>query len=503
MTPLLEGFAALVQPDVILAIVFGAALGMLVGAFPGITATMAVALASGFTLTMEPIPALGVILAIYVSANFGDRVPSILVNTPGTPASIPTTFDGYPMARKGMAGVALTSSALASAVGTVMGVILLMAAAIPLARVALMFGPAEMFALVVFGLTMMVGIAGASPLKGLAAGAFGLLLSTIGRDPITGQERFTFSLMELGDGIPFIAALLGIYGIAEVFEQIYTHRGQADKVTIRQFGQWWPSRKQRRTMLKPLAVGSATGMVVGVVPGAGGDIAGLVAWDQARRASKHKEEFGKGSLEGLVAPDTASNACLGGSVTTTLALGVPGDSVMAIVIGSMIIWGIQPGPGLFSNQPELVYSIAGIMLAATILATIMSLLRVRGVVKLLELPPVYLWAIIIVFCMVGSYAVGNSTADVIIMFLFGIVGFAMRRTGFPVAPVVLALVLGDLAESNLRRALEIGGIGNVLTSPIALTLLLLSIAALIVPPMLARRTTRRLPASGHVAEHAS
>src|SRR5690606_32686213 len=242
MSPLVEGFSSLLDPTVLLCIAVGAVLGMLVGAFPGVTATMAVALASGFTLALDPLPGLAVLLTIYVSSNFGDRVPAILVNTPGTPASIATTFDGYAMAKQGRAGLALTASAFASAIGTFAGLLLLMVAAIPLSRLALQFGPAEMFALVVFGLTMMIGVSGGRIVKGLMAGALGLLLGTVGRDPITGDPRFTFGVLELSVGVPYIAAIIGLSGIAEVFDQILTHRADSGVTPITQFGKWFPSR---------------------------------------------------------------------------------------------------------------------------------------------------------------------------------------------------------------------------------------------------------------------
>ncbi len=490
MTPLLEGFAQLADPTVLACILLGAVLGMLVGAFPGVTATMAVALASSFTLSMDPVPGMAILLTIYVSANFGDRIPAILVNTPGTPASIATTFDGYPMAKNGRAGVALTTSAFSSAIGTVAGVIILMVAAIPLSALALQFGPAEMFALVVFGLTMMVGVSGGKISKGLVAGVFGLTLSAVGRDPITGTQRFTFGIPELSDGIPFIAAIIGLFGIAEVLDQILVHKpGKTTPIT--QFGRWWPNRREAKQMLKPLGVGVGVGSVVGIVPATGGDIAGILAWDQSRRVSKNPEEYGKGSLEGLTAVDTASNSTLGPSVTTTLALGVPGDSVMAVLIGSLVVWGIVPGPSLFSSRPDLVYTIAGIMLIATVLVLGLSLLRMKSVAKLLDLPQQYLWAVIIVFCMVGTYAVNNSVLDVGIMLLFGLIGLFFRRFGFPPGPVVLGLILGELAEGNLRRALAIGGAGNILTSPIALSFLVLSLAALVVPPLRERAKQRK------------
>ncbi|WP_271986126.1 tripartite tricarboxylate transporter permease [Pseudoclavibacter terrae] len=481
MNGITEGLGALMDPTIALCLVIGVLLGTLVGAIPGVTATMAVALAAGFTLTLEPLQGLAVLLSIYIAAQFGDRVPSILINTPGTPASIATTFDGYPLAKQGKAGIALTSSALVSAVGSFAGILILLFLAQPISGFALSFGPIEMFALVVFGLTMMIGVSGDRVMKGLATGAFGLWLGTIGNDPISGDQRFTFGIPELSSGVPFIAAIIGLFGIAEVFNQVISAKQGPEPQPITQLGKWWPTKSERKLLRKPTAIGTGIGAVVGVIPAAGGDIAGVIAWDQARRASKTPEKFGKGALEGVAAADSSSTATMGGSVTTTLSLGVPGDSVMAVMLGSMIVWGLQPGPSLFANRPDLVFSLSAIMLVATVLALALALVRMRGVVKLLAMPKRYLSVVIVTFCMVGTFAVSNSVFDVVLMFAFGILGLAMRRFGFPPGPLVLGLILGPLAEGNLRRALLIDGYGAVFTSPIALTLIILSIIAVLAP----------------------
>lgn len=495
MNPLIEGLESLLDPVVGLGLLLGLVLGMLVGAFPGITATMAVALASGFTLTLEPVQGLAVLLTIYVAANFGDRVPAILVNTPGTPASIATTLDGYPMAKQGRAGLALTISAIASAIAILASMVLFMAAAIPIARLALEFGPSEMFALVVFGLTVMISISSKSILKGVLAGALGLALATIGRDPITGDQRFTFGLDVLAGGLDFIAIIIGLFGIAELFDQLLTHH--TSKVRpISSLGRWWPTKAEYKQSGRALGVGTATGLVVGVIPAAGGDIAGLIGWDRAKRVSKHPENFGKGSIEGVTASDSASSATLGGSLTTTMALGIPGDSVMAVMIGSMIIWGIQPGPSLFANRPELVVSIAAIMIIATIASLAVSLVRMKGMVKLLDVPVHYLWATILMFCIVGTYATTNNIVTVVVMLVAGVVGLVMKRTGFPAGPVVLGLLLGPLAESNLRRALLIDGPVGLVSSPISAVLLVLAALAIALPLITRVRSARRSRRSG-------
>lgn len=490
MSDYLDGLAALAEPTTALCLLAGLAVGTLVGVFPGVTGSMAVALASGFTLTLEPVQGLAVLLAIYVGANYGDRIPSILINTPGTPAAISTTFDGYPLAREGKGGLALVVSGLATTGGILLSMVVFLLAAQPIARIALEFGPAEMFALVVFGLTVMVSISSQSLLKGALAGIAGLALATVGRDPITGDGRFTFGVNDLSSGVPFIAVIIGLFGIAELLDQMLTHRPGTVR-PISSLGRWWPTRAERKEMRKPFALGTGIGTFVGVVPAAGGDIAGLIGWDRAKRMSKKPEKFGKGSIEGLTAADTSSSATLGGSLTTTMALGIPGDSVMAVMIGSMVIWGLQPGPALFTNNPDLVASIAGIMIIATVLSFLIALVRMRGMVRLLDLPLHYLWAGILVFCVVGTYTTANSFYPVWVMLISGVIGLVMKRTGFPPGPVVLGLLLGPLAEANLRRALLIDGPASLVTHPISAVLLALAVLSLAAPLIARARASRR------------
>lgn len=484
MNALTEGLGALLEMQVLWSILLGLLLGLLVGAFPGITATMAVALAAGFTLTLDPIPGLAVLLTIYVAANFGDRIPAILVNTPGTPASIATTLDGYPMAKQGKAGLALTMSALVSALAIVISMVVFAVAAIPIATLARdYFRSPELFALVVFGLTVMIGISSKSVLKGMLAGVFGLLLGTVGLYSATGESRFTFGNINLvQDGFSFIAVIIGLFGVAELFDQMLTHHERKTK-PISTLGRWWPNKAEYRRSAKPFGIATGIGVVVGLVPAAGGDIAGLVGWDRARRASKHPEEYGKGSIEGVVASDSASSATLGGSLTTTMALGIPGDSVMAVMIGSMLIWGLQPGPTLFTSQPDLVVSITGIMLAATVLSLVVSLARLRGMVRLLDTPNHFLWPIILIFCVVGTYATTNNIFTVGTMLVFGIIGVVFKRVGIPAGPVVLGLLLGPIAEENLSRTLVLTQARPFFEvwSPVAILLLALSLFSVLWP----------------------
>jgi len=490
---LVDGLSALFEPTALLCFVIGLGLGLLVGVFPGITISMAVALATSFTLTLEPAQGLAMLLAIYVSAQYGDRIPSILVNTPGTPAAVATTLDGYPMARKGQAGLALSVSAIATTVGILMSMLVLVFLARPIADFALRFGPFEMFALVVFGLTVIISIASQSLAKGIFAGLLGIALGMVGLDPITGDARFDFGTNELKGGLHFIALIIGLFGITEVLDQILTHH--ASKVRpISSLGRWWPNRSEMRRVAKPMAQSGILGALIGVIPAAGGDIAGLVGWNRAKAISKHPEEFGKGSIEGVVGADTASSSTLGGALTTTLSLGIPGDSVMAIMIGSMIIWGIQPGPSLFERRPDIVVTIVAIMLLATLASTVVSLVRTRGMTRLLDLKPQLIWGIIVVFCVVGTYATTNNVLTVVQMLVFGVIGLVLRRVGIPAGPIVLGFLLGPLAEANLRRALLIGQPYELLTRPISLVLLLLAAGSLLWPVISKAIAARRAAA---------
>lgn len=497
MNAVLEGLGALADVTVILYMLAGLVLGFLVGAFPGITATMVVALAAGFTMTLEPVEGLAVLLTIYVAANFGDRVPAILVNTPGTPASIATTLDGYPMAKQGRAGLALSLSAIVTAVGILASMAIFAAIAVPVASLARRwFQSPELFALVLFGIAIMIGISSKSMVKGVLAGLIGLALGSVGTYAATADQRFTFGLLELAEGLDFIAVIIGLFGIAELLDQLLTHR-PANTRPISALGRWWPTRSELAQTRRAVAVSGGVGLGVGLIPAAGGDIAGLVGWERARAVSKDRDAFGRGSIEGVAAADTASSATLGGSLTTTLALGIPGDSVMAVMIGSMIIWGIAPGPDLFATRPELVASITGIMVLATLLALAMSLVRMKGMVKLLDIPLPYLWSGILVFCIIGTYATSNSVSTVIQMLVFGVVGLAFKRLEIPAGPVVLGLLLGPLAEENLARTLAILPTRPFFetVSPIALILAALAVAAVVVPAVRAARRPRDRRAS--------
>ena len=488
--------APLLSPDAWLYVLIGVALGVLFGSLPGFTATMGLAVLTPFTFWVKADQAIAMLLALLVSAVFSGGVPAILLNTPGTPASIAMTWDGYPLARQGRAGLALGLNAIGAFLGILLSLVVLLLAALPLSRLALRFGPAEYFAVAVFGLSTIVGVSGGSMLKGLATGLIGLLLAVVGLDAITGYPRFTFGQPELLDGVSFIPVMVGLFGIAEVLSQMAgPARQQLDAST--QTSGMLPTMEEARPLWSHGLRGSLMGIWIGIMPAAGADVGAILAWDQSRRFSKRPELFGKGSLEGLIAATTGANAGIGGSLVTTLALGIPGDSAAAVLIGALLMHGLQPGPLLFRNRPDLVATIVALVFMAAIVTFVWGLIGARLLAKILRIRDQFLWATVLAVSLGGSYALNQSTADVWTAVGAGILGFAMRRQGFPMGPLVLGLILGPMAESNLRRALALseGSLATFFVQPISLLFLVLAALTLLWPLFSKRGTDSRLPDS--------
>jgi putative tricarboxylic transport membrane protein len=487
--------APMLSPDAWLYVFIGVALGVLFGSLPGFTATMGLAVLTPFTFWVKPDQAMAMLLGLLVSAIFSGGVPAILLNTPGTPASIAMTWDGHPLARQGRAGLALGLNAIGAFLGIFLSLVVLLIAALPLSRLALRFGPAEYFAVAVFGLSTIVGVSGGSMLKGLATGLIGLLLAVVGLDAITGYPRFTFGQPELLDGVSFIPVMVGLFGIAEVFTQMVSPaRQQLDGST--QTSNMLPTREEARPLWMHGLRGSLMGIWIGIMPAAGADVGAILAWDQSRRFSKTPEKFGKGSLEGLIAATTGANAGIGGSLVTTLALGIPGDSAAAVLIGALLMHGLQPGPLLFRNRPDLVATIVALVFMASLVTLVWGLLGARVLAKILKIKDQYLWGTVLAVALGGSYALNQSTGDVWTALIGGVFGFLLRQQGFPMGPLVLALILGPMAESNLRRALALseGSIATFVTRPISL--LFLALAALtLLWPLFSKGGDSRLPDS--------
>lgn len=470
----------------------GALLGVLFGALPGFTATMGLAILTPLTFWVPTDQALAMLFGLLCAAIFSGGVPAILINTPGTPASIATTWDGYPLAQQGRAGLALGVNALGAFVGQVFSIAVLAVAAYPLASFALRFGPAEYFALAVFGISMMISISSESLLKGLLMGALGLAIAVVGLDPIMAYPRLTFGSSAFIEGISFIPVMVGLFGVAEVLLQVYARIPHQVR-SFPSIDRILPDRKELRGMAAHAALGSAVGTGIGIIPGAGGDIGSIIAWGQSRRLSRSAHTFGRGSLQGLAASCTAANAAIGGAMTTMLTLGLPGDSASAVLIGALLIHGLQPGPMLFRDRPEFATTIIVLLLMASVATLLIGLLGAKPLARILRVKDEILWGVILIVCIVGSYALNGSQADVWIMLGAGSLGFVLRQARFPMGPLVLALILGPMAESNLRRALVLsqGDVTIFLTRPIALVLLAVTAVSLLWP-LLRRRGRQAL-----------
>lgn len=484
MQQFIQGFLQAIDPQAVIYLLLGTFSGLVIGTLPGLTATMAVAILTPLTFWLPPNQGLAMLIGVWNSAIFSGGISAILINTPGTPASIASTFDGFALTKKGMAGLALGINVVFSFIGGILGVLALIVVGFPLARFALSFGPAEYFTLAIFGLSTMVAVSGRSILKGIIAGFLGLSISLIGLDPIFGSERFTFGRIELLNGISFIPVMIGLFGIGEVFYQIFAQRQvistSAQPVTT-QLGRVVPTFKEIKDLTPVALLSALIGIIIGVIPGTGADIAGLVAWDQSRRIAKKPQEYGQGSLEGLTASTTANNACLGGALTTMMALGLPGDSVTAVLIGAFIMYGVQPGPIMFRDNASFVHMVITLMVLANIAFLAVGFFASKILTKFLSLPQYFIWATIIILSLIGSYAINNSAFDLLIVFISGVAGFAFRLLDVPLGPIVLALILGPMAEANMRRALILsqGSFAIFFTRPISLVLIVLSVISLL------------------------
>jgi len=485
---LIEGLLAVLQWKVLGFLAIGVTLGAIFGALPGLTATMGVAVLTPLTFWLSAEEGLAMLLGIYGGAIPGGGIPAILINVPGTPASIATSWDGYPMSKKGQAGLALGINALLSAMGQLTSIFFLAVAAFPIAAFALRFGPAEYFGLALFGISLMAGVSGKQVIKGMLAGMLGLALAVVGLDPRTAYPRYNYGYSEFLDGISFVPVMIGLFGLAEVLTQISERHLQLDKPPSA-LGRIWPKAAEWKKMLPGMLTGAGVGTLVGAVPAAGGDIGSVIAWEQARRMSPNKKQFGKGAIEGLAASCSACNAAIGGAMTTMLTLGIPGDAPSAVLIGALLIHGIQPGPLLFRDDRVFVFSIVCLMVFAALGIMVIGLLGARPLARALRLPNAWLWAAIVLFGTVGSYALNNAVIDVWVMFVAGVIGFLFRKAQIPLGPLVLGMILGPMMESNLRRALILsrGDWFGTLTRPIVLFFLVATLLSLLLPLLRARK----------------
>lgn len=471
------------DPMILFYLMVGTVAGYIIGVLPGLSATMGVALLTPLTFWLPEAQGFAMLIGVFNAGVFSGGISAILINTPGTPASISTTFDGYAMTKQGKPGLALGLNTIYSCIGGWLGTLVLILAAWPLANFALKFGPAEFFALALFGLTMMVSVSGQSIVKGLLTGFFGLLLSTIGTDPMLGMPRFTFGVPELLDGISFIAVMIGLFGLGEVFYQMYTGESRAEAEKIKEMGRVLPTMEEHKRCMPASLLTTIISVIVGAIPGTGGDIAGLIGWDMAKRISKKPEEFGNGSVEGVAVTCLANNACLGGSLVTMMTLGVPGESISAVLLGSLMMYGMDPGPSLFSENRSFVMTFMVLMMMAYVVILVVGLVTAKYSMVLMNIKKEIIWITVIALCMIGAYSMNSSYIDLVIMGISGIVGFFFRKMNFPLGPIILGLLLGRMAESNFRRAIALGGNSYTLfyTKPLALFLFALSAIAIIAP----------------------
>ncbi|MGQ3167655.1 MAG: tripartite tricarboxylate transporter permease [Hydrogenophaga sp.] len=451
--------------------------GVVMGALPGLTATMSLALMTTLTLKLPPSQALLILICTYVGSIYGGSRSAILLNIPGTPASAASCLDGYALARQGMAGRAMGIATTGSVMGTLIGMFFLATFTPVLGGLALKFGAYEFFWLALFGVIIAGTLTGDDPLKGWIAGIAGLFIATIGQEPQYGYERFAFGVRDLAGGIQLVPALVGAFGFAELLtamrqRQLPVKISAFDTVIpkVRDVFQYW------RTILRSGLIGTG----VGIVPGVGEDVAAWSSYAAAKRASKEKEKFGKGSVEGLMAAETGDNACVPGAVIPVLTLAIPGSAPAAVLMAAMIIHGVKPGPLIMVENPEFVYDVVTMMLFATVGILIFGLVLTKALVQVLRVPQHLITPIVFVLCTVGSFAIAGRLFDVYVMLAFGLIGFGLRHYGFPMAQLVLGLVLGDLMEQNLRRALNLsdGNLSPFFTRPIAGTVAALIFATI-------------------------
>lgn len=469
-------------------IIIGLVAGIIFGALPGISSSVAVVLMLPFTYRISPVAALILLVSTYCGAIFGGSITAILFNIPGTPAAAATTFDGYPLTKKGQAGKALGVAIFCSSIGGFFSVIALMLIAPPLANIAIKFGPGEYAAIALLGLTAVAGLGQepASQFRTLVAVGFGLLLATVGLDDITGIPRFTFGSSRLLSGIKFIPVMIGAFAGAEVLSQIGQRKSYQvkieDKKTERISAQL-PTIKEISLLKWTIIKSYFIGLGIGILPGAGATIASFVSYGAAKGSSKHPEEFGKGTLEGVAAPETANNASSGGAMVPLLTLGIPGSGTTAIILAAFLIHGLQPGPFLFKTNPELMAAVFAGMLCANIIMIFGGMLGVKIFVKLLRIPYFITGTTILVLSIIGSFALNNDIDNIWIFLLFSIIGYFMKKYKFSVAALILGLVLGHLIENNIRRALIISGFdwGKAFLHPLTMTIFIMTLLLLVWP----------------------
>jgi len=480
---LMNGFAVAMTPYNVLWMVIGAALGTVLGMLPGLGPTTGIALLLPLTFTMPPATALIAMSAIYYGAMFGGSRSSILLNVPGDGAAVASCFDGYPMAQQGRAEAALAISAIASFIGGLIATIGFVLIALPMARFALKFGPPEYFVLMIFALAATAAISKAALLKGLIAMIFGLMLTTVGLDFQSGTERFIFGINELQGGIDFIIVIIGVFGIGEVFENLEHIARDVAKPVQTKFGRIWITMEDWKRSFWPIIRQTPVGFLIGILPGAGGTIAALMSYNNEKQLSKHPDEFGHGAIEGLAAPEAANNACSVGAMIPMLTLGVPGSGTTAIMLGALLILGLQPGPLLFEQHADIAWGVIASMFLGNVVCAVINIPLAGLLVRVLSVPARILYPLIVALAFLGVYTVNFSVTDFVILTILGFVGYLMKKYKIPTAPLILASVVGEMMESTYRQAMMLsdGSFGIFFKSTICLVLWVLAIGSIVWP----------------------
>jgi len=473
------GFSVALEPANLFFCFIGVFVGTFVGVLPGLGPVATIALLLPLTFKMAPATAIIMLAGIYYGAMYGGSTTSILVNIPGEAASIVTTLDGYQMARQGRAGPALGIAAFGSFIAGTFGVVALMFFAPVLGAAALRFGPPEYFALTFLGLTLVSYLSRGSVAKAFLMAILGLLLGTIGVDPISGEERFTYGSLTLGDGLGLVPVAMGLFGIAEVLENL--GKTLREKVYETEIKGLLPNLKDWKESSWPIVRGSIVGFFIGILPGPSGAMSSFASYAMEKRLSRHPEKFGTGAIEGVAGPESANNAATAGAFIPLLSLGIPSNIVMALFVGALMIHGIQPGPLFITNYPELFWGFVASMYVGNAMLLVLNLPLIGIWVRVLKVPYGILYPLIFLFCLIGVYSLNNNVIEIFIMVIFGIIGFLLRKVGFEAAPFLLALVLGPIMEVSLRQSLLIsqGSFTIFFSRPASAVLMFLSLTCLV------------------------
>jgi putative tricarboxylic transport membrane protein len=480
MSELAGALGVVFSPVPFLFLALGVFLGVIVGAIPGLTGAMLIALTLPLTFYMDPTHAIVLLIAMYVGAISGGLITATLLRMPGTPAAVMTTFDGYPMARSGRPGRALGLGISASLVGGLVSWLALFMLAKPLSIIATRFGPFEYFSLILMAMVLIASVSEGSIVKGLISGFFGMLVSMPGVDPAAGQPRLTFDWYMLNGGLKLLPVLIGVFAVSQIIKDILELNRRVERVEVSNKGILMSLRDWKDQAVN-LIRSSLIGTGVGILPGVGASIGSVIAYTTTKNMSKTPEKFGTGSEEGIVASEAANNATVGGALVPLIAMGIPGSVIDAILIGALMIHSIQPGPTLFITNPDIVWAMIAACLVANIVMFLMMMGAVRYISKLMYLPRAYVMPVVMVFCVIGAFALDNTMFDVWVMLIFGVIGFAMERARIPLGPFVIGFVLAPLGEAKLRSGLMMtaGGIEPLFTRPLSLLFLLIAVALLV------------------------